>query len=139
MDTEVTWWMQLIIGAAGTFGTVLLAQLGRLLNKLFNYFAHKSNLAFLANVDEYIMGVVTEVYNAEVKHAKKASADGKWTKEEKARFASIPLEKAKQHFSVKKLTQLAGAGVNEFLASRVEKAVTIAKNTGKAARATANP
>lgn len=134
-DTDVAWWGQALIALASAGGAVLLGFLGRLLNKGFDYLAQKTRISSLAEVDETIMGYVTEVYNSEVKYLKAAAKDGKLSPEEKVQLAKIPVEKAKEHFGVSMLTKLAGSAFESFLASRTENAVTLAKNAGKAARA----
>ena len=134
--TNMPWWGQALVAVAGVAGSAFFAFLGKVLGKAFDYLAQKSKLAFVANVDEIIMGFVIKLYNAEVEHVKAAAADGKLTKEEKKRFASIVSEQAKEHFGLKTLGQVFGSQVTEVLESRVEKAVTIAQNAGKAA---ANP
>lgn len=134
----MAWWVQALIALASAFGTALLGLLGRLLNKAFDYLAQKSKLAFLGEVDEFLMGYVTLLYNTEVEHAKKAAADGKLTDEEKKRFSAIPVERAKEYFGWDRLSKVLGAGAEDLLASRVEKAKTVATNAGKAARV-ANP
>lgn len=137
--SEMPWWGQMLVATAGVVGTALLGFLGRLLNQAFDYLAKKSKLTFLANVDEVVMGYVTKLYNEEIRHVKAAAADGKLTKEEKKRFAKIAVEQAKEHFGYKTLGQVFGSKVDDALGSRVEKAVTIAKNAGKAVKAAANP
>jgi hypothetical protein len=135
--TPIPWWGQALIALASTFGTALLGLLGRLLNQAFKYLAEKTRLAFLGEVDEFIMGYVTLLYNTEVEAAKDAAADGKLTEEEKQKFAAIPVELAKEHFGWNKLSKALGAGAEGWMASRVERGVTVAKNSGKAARASA--
>ena len=131
-------WQSVLIGLAGVAGTALLGLLAKLFGKGMDYLSKKSKLAFLANVDEIIMGFVVKLYNEEVKHLKASYADGKLTKEERKRFLKIVVEQAKDHFGVKTLGQLFGKNLDTAIESRVEKAVTVAKNAGKAAAST-NP
>ena len=141
MDTEFAWWMQLLLAAATAGGGWLMSKLTRLMDGWFSYIAQKTRLALADEVDEFLMGWVVATYNAEVEHAKAASADGKLTAEEKAYFLQIPIDKAKEHFSISKLAGLATSTLQDYLVSRTEKAVTIAKQAGaeSKAAATANP
>lgn len=132
-DIEVPWWGQLLIVLAGGAGSSLIGLAGRALNKLFDYLAQKTRIAKLAEVDEAIMGFAADVYQGEVAHAKAASADGKLSPDEIARFKVIPIEKAKEHFGVSWLGKLLGDTVDSYLASRVERAVVQLKTSGKAA------
>ena len=126
--TDAPWWMQVLLALAGAFGTALMAQLGRLMNKWFDELSERTNMAFLANVAEFIMGYVTKVHQEEVKALKESSVDGKLTPEEKKRLAQIPVDAAKKHFKLSKLVGAFGKDdVDEGLASRVEKAVVATK------------
>lgn len=138
-ETPVPWWGKVLIALASAFGTAIVALLARLLNRLFAYFARRAKLAFLADVDEVIIGFVSETGNELVEHAKVAAKDGKLTKAERNHFKRIPIRKAKEHFGLEALGELVGSVsedvIDRFLGSRVEKAVTI----DKAVKATSAP
>lgn len=114
-------------------GGVAIEFLRRGLNKLFDHFAESSKLAFLARVDDLMMDVVTDIYNSEVEAVKAATADGKLSADEKARFKQIAVDRLKGQLSTDglgKLVGLFGEAANDALAAKVEKAVTAAKNAG---------
>jgi len=133
----MAWWQSLLITLATGLGTVLIGLLGRALNKLFNYLAEKSNLAFLGRVDETMMAIVTDLYNTEVEALKAAAADGKLTAEEKAMLKTKAVDSLKSWLGPKgvgELGKIFNGSADAALAAHVEKAVTIAKNAGKLAK-----
>lgn len=127
-DIQLPWWAQVLVAVSGTAVTALVSLLGRALNQLFQLLAEKTKLAFLAQVDEHIMGYVSSVSQNEVAKLKAAAADGKLTPAEIAEIKAIPMDAAKELFG-KKLAALLGSAdaVDSFLASRVERAVVALK------------
>jgi hypothetical protein len=131
-------WAYILIGLGMTFGGAAIALLGKLLGKLTDYLATKTGLHFLAEVDEVLMGVVNTVYQDQVEPWKRASADGKLTKVERENAKEIAIASLKKSFSLDALEGLfdaAGEDLHQALGHRVERAVSAAKNSGKAARA----
>jgi hypothetical protein len=137
-DPDVTpGWVSVLIGLASVLGTALLALLKWALGKLFDFFAEKSKLVFLAQIDEVLMGIVTDLYNTQVEHWKNANEDGKLSDAEKARAKDLAVESLKAVFDPEKLEALfnaAGGDLDKALGARVELAKTAAQNAGKAAR-----
>lgn len=134
--TNFPWWGQLIIALAGMFGTAALEFLRRYLSKLGELAAEKTKFAKLGRVDDVIMTAVEDTYTKLVKHAKAAAADGKLSAEEKKKFAQIPLQAAKDAFSIKTLVDVLSTSeekLDEVLDRRVSTAVAAAKRAGKAA------
>lgn len=127
-DTPV--WMELLVPFASVLATALAGLLARLLSKLADDAAEKTNLRFLARVDDVIMDVVTDSLQTKVRQLKAAAADGKLTEEEKAELKSLPVDAVKKHFNMKLLGKLFGGEdlVDEALARKVEKAVLGAKS-----------
>jgi hypothetical protein len=122
-EIPLPWYAQVLITLAGAAGTALIGLAARALGKLFDYLAAKTRIAKLAEVDELIMGYVSETYQAEVKQLKAAAEDGKLSPEEVERLQRIPIEKLKEQLGVGQLAKLLGDGFEAYLKSRVERAV----------------
>lgn len=126
-DVQVPWWGQVLVAVAGSVSAFILHQLGKLVSKAFDFLAEKTRLTFFAQVDEVIMGFVSELAADKVAKLKAAAADGKLTPDEVAELKSIPMDKVKAIFGEKKLGAHIGEAVDEYLASRVERAVALHK------------
>ena len=138
ISAPMKWWESVLITLATALGGVILNYLRKGLNALFDMLAEKTKLTFLANVDEVVMDVVTDLYAVEVEHAKKAAADGKLTAEEREKFKTIAKDRLSSWLGPKglaKLSEIFSGQSDMVLAAKIEKAVTVAKNAGKAARA----
>jgi hypothetical protein len=132
--TEIPWWGQLLITAGSAFGSLLLALGARYLGKLTSYLAEKTKLGFIANVDEVLMGVVTDLYNTQVEHWKAAAKDGKLTDQEKAQAKALALAWAKRLLDWEHVEAVFGkADAEDALKQRIELAVTKAQLAGSAA------
>lgn len=129
-------WASFLITLAGIVGAALLALMKWALSKLFDYLAAKSKLIWLAQVDEYLMAIVTDLYETQITHWKKANADGKLTKEEKEHAKLLAIESLKRAFDPDLLDKLFGDGDEQLanIGKRVELIKTRAQNAGKAAR-----
>lgn len=139
-ETDVTWWQQALIALAGTAGTAVLGALAWAMRRLFDWLSEKTKLEFLSRVDDLALDVVTELWNSEVRHLKAAAADGKWTSGEKKKIAKLAVTTLKSYLGERGMKKLAwvvtgdGSTIHKLLRSKIEKAVTTAKNAGKAAR-----
>lgn len=127
----IPWYAHVLITLAGAAGTALIGLTARALGKLFDYLAAKTRIAKLAEVDEIIMGYVSQTYQAEVKQLKEAAEDGKLSPEEVERLQRIPVEKLKEQLGIGPLTKLLGDGFESYLQSRVERAVVAHKVAGQ--------
>ncbi len=125
------WWAQLIVTALGALGTFALGMLAKYLGKLTDWAAEKTRLVFLKNVDEIVMGVVIDLYNTQVETWKAAGEDGKLTPAEVARAKSLALNSAKAFIDWERWSSMFGVSSDIALESRIERAVTVAKNTAK--------
>lgn len=133
-------WESFLIDIFAGGGTILLGGIGWLLKKLFDFLAEKTKVGLLAQVDDYLLGIVTHLYNSQIEHWKTAKSDGKLTRAERDEAARLAIESAKQFFDLDQLSKLFGQNVDSGIAQRVELAVTRAKNAGAAAKGpAANP
>ena len=130
-------WVTVMITLAGIFGTAILALLKWGLSKLTDYLASKSKLVFLAQLDEYLMGIVTHLYETQITHWKAANADRKLTEVEKENAKHLAIISLKRMVDPELLEQLFGTDTVDQdvgIQQRVELAKTRAENAGKAAR-----
>lgn len=132
--TELPAWVQILIAVGGTLGTALIALLGKVLDRWADTIAERHKLAFISRIDDHVMGYVTDLFNTEIEALKAAAEDGKLTKEEKDRLKRTVVEVTKRHIGIGALSKVFGANVDTELGARVEKAVTVAKNAGKAVK-----
>lgn len=128
------WWAQLIVTALGALGTFALGMLAKYLGKLTDWVAEKTSLAFLRNVDEIVMGVVIDLYNTQVETWKAASADGKLTPAEVSKAKALAFGSARALVDWDQWGAMFGVSSDIALETRIERAVTVAKNTARAAK-----
>lgn len=142
LATELPTWAQVLIAFSGVIGTVILGLLGRLLAALASYAAQRTHIAKLDTVDDHIMAVVTDLWQAEVKHLKESAADGKLTSEEKAKFKKIAVDRVLSQFGASALGGLFGAAdtaLADKLGERLEFNLANVKRANVAAAKTADP
>jgi hypothetical protein len=130
-DLNIT---EIVIAIIGALGVPLLALLGKALSRWADVLSERYKLAFIARLDDQIMGYVTELFSVEVEAAKAAAKDGKLSDEEKAAFKRKAIEITKKHVGLGALANVFGSTLDAEVGARVDKAVTISQNAGKAAR-----
>jgi hypothetical protein len=110
------------------------------LGGLFDWLAQQTRIKKLSELDEMLVGFAMDLYQAEIKELKEASADGKLSKEDADRMMRILVAKAKQHFGAdffKGFVASAGLdAMDAFIRSRGERAVVQAKGIGAEVAAT---
>jgi hypothetical protein len=128
------WWHGLLVDLVLAFGALILGMIAKLLTRLFDYLAEKTGWAFVSRVDDLMMEVANDIYQAEIQPLKKAREDGKVTREELASFKRTAIERAKTYLGAKGIAKLGslvnGAGVDAVLGAKLEKAVKSAKVLG---------
>ena len=126
-------WLPLVVfGVTGVVALVGMFKgwkwLRSKLDELFDFFASKTKLQFLANVDEVLVGFAVDLYDSQIKHLK---AEGRWNDTTGGEMLDILKGKAKDHFGFDSLARLAGGGspeeVDAFVKSRAETAVKRSK------------
>lgn len=135
---QPVWWHRLLVDLVLGFGVAILGLLAKLLTSLFDFIAEKSGWAFLARVDDLMMEIVNDIYQAEIQPLKAAKADGVVTADELAKFKDVAIDRARSYLGMKGIKKLAGmvngAGLNEVLGAKVERAVKASKVLGTAGK-----
>jgi hypothetical protein len=133
------WWAEPLVYVFVGFGGVLIAGLRKILAPVFEWLASKTHLAFVARIDDAALDIVTDIYNNEVEAVKASAPGNRLSKEQREKYNKIARDTLKGYIGSKggkKLLEVAGGqeNVEAFLRAKIEKAVTVAQNAGKAAR-----
>jgi len=133
-------WVQVLIGLFITAGGTVLSGLAWVLKRLFDWLAEKTKWTFMSRIDDLALVIVTDIYNRTVKKLK-TDQGGKLTEAQKATYWLEAKNSLRQWITPKGIARaVAILGGNDaadkYLGAVVNKAVTVAKNAGKAARNT---
>lgn len=125
---DIPLWGQILIAIAAPLGTIVLGLLGKVLAQLGEYVAQRSKMAWVAQVDDFIMNVISELWRTEVKALKAAAVDGKLTSSEKSAMKRAAMDSVYKQFGAVKLLKVIGG--SDAVSARIETSLMTLKKWG---------